>query len=113
MTDLLILITARDFIGRGWCRGAIERWGLFDKKYDILGAVTRAAQAHKKYNPEHCGVPRTCKTVDRLVQAVHPRASDWNDEYSRTKYDVLIAFDAAIEHERYNEYMREYRRRKK
>jgi len=79
------LIEARKLIERGWCQGDDE----FRGSYCMMGAITRVAP--------NCSAVFAADNVLRKVIGEFSSVADWNDSPSRTKAEVLAAFDRAVE----------------
>lgn len=86
-----ILMAARARIEQGWVCGA---GSTTDGKVCSLIAITRSAD----WTHDDLLRGRGDKTLDYLRKAIgRPDIIDWNDTATRTKEEVLAAFDRAIE----------------
>lgn len=102
MTPLQILTSARAKIEQGWCQGSLARNAdgkrTGERASDAIcwcaiGACWANADTS---NLAACEVIR--QATDKLSDAVGARAINiWNDSPTRTKAEVLAAFDRAIE----------------
>jgi hypothetical protein len=89
MTPVEILTEARALIARpgGWCQGGYER----DGAYCAIGALSEAnkTRLYVKYS--------ACREFLRKARALmFHELTDYNDEYGRTKEEIIAWFDDAI-----------------
>lgn len=101
---------ARSYIERGWCKGFMEDDSSGQVNYCSIGAIRKATgaaeyQGSLDQNTRSVtlfwdAVDRLCNVVDKQSHCDWQNADEaitkWNDQKSRTKAQVLAAFDKAI-----------------
>lgn len=101
---LRILKGARELIKTGWCQlkyehhdhfclmGALQKTAFDETGPDDLDAI---------YHPSYRAFEKALSALCDAVNVETPdRLTDWNDEGIRTKDEVVVAFDKAIEMEK-------------
>jgi hypothetical protein len=98
-----LVLDARELIERGWCQSApavnqtgraVEPTSTHARKWSALGALIAAYRSYAPYET----AARSAFALAR--RALAHRGGDliaWNDEPSRTRTEVLAAFQSAVE----------------
>lgn len=106
MTAREILILARGYIEKGWCRGQFARTedgeGALAVSEDArswcaLGAIERATFEVPMQSYASRGAAERLLREAAGVRSDFDATTAWNDDPERTKEEVLAAFDKAIE----------------
>jgi len=104
---LEILREARARVARGWCQGtsgedgdgnAIEPWSPAAQRWSAVGALVAVWDDLRKASSDREDAIAAFQEANlSLLAVVGGRLRAWNDMPSRSRNDVITAFDRAIE----------------
>ena len=105
MTSTDIMRQARTLIGRGWCQDVdardhsgvpIHPWNRDARSWSVLGSLA-ATESVGRYRIGPLPVPELGEAIVALGEAANTHTLEaWNDDATRTKDEVLKAFDVAL-----------------